>query len=148
MYPARGGQVYGLPITLAWWQLLALCWMVDNWLPVQLLLAGYFKDYPRDPPWTHEKIFRNRKPIVPLLYQLWPRMPRDARKSRNPFTGDHWKPFMMGQSISHPHALSHRLGCCPSGAETLASLVRIWGSSHFCLAWIASHFICLFPKER
>lgn len=66
MCSARGGKVHGLSITLAWWQLLALCWMINNWLPVQLLLTGYFKNCHRDPPWTHQKnILKTRKPTPP-----------------------------------------------------------------------------------
>lgn len=149
MYSARGGWVHGLSITLAWWQLLALCWMINNWLPVQWLLTGYFKDHPRDPPWTHEKIFRNRKSIVPPRCQLWlcSQSPEMHRSPGVPSQGDHWKPLMMGQRISQSHVLSLRWGRCLTGAQTLALLVRVWGSSHFCLPWLVFYLLACFPHK-
>lgn len=103
-------------------------------------------------PETHHGLMRKYSEAGSLWFlpctSFDPGCPEKHESPGVPSQADHWKPFMMGQSISHPHALSHRLGCCPSGAETLASLVRIWGASHFCLSWIAFHFICLFPKER
>lgn len=148
MCSASGGQVHGVSITLAWWQLLALCWMINNWLPVQLLLTGYFKDCYRDPPWTHEEILWSRKSIASPVYKLWPQSQSPGRHTSpgDPSEGYHWKPFMMGLRVSHSRALRHRSGCCPTGASTSALLVRIWGSSYFCLPWIAFHFSCLFLK--
>lgn len=148
MCSARGGKVHGLSITLAWWQLLALCWMINNWLPVPLLLTGYFKNCQQRPTMDSWKnILKQGSPLfLPIPTLTLVTEPRDVCKSKSPFRGYHRKPSAVGQATSHSHALSHRSGCCSTGAWTLAPLVRIWGSRSFCLLWIAFHFSCLFPK--
>lgn len=115
MCSARGGQVHGLSITLAWWQLLALCWMINNWLPVQFLLPGYFKNCHRNPPWTHEKIFWNKEAHFSTLHQLWP-WPWSPEMHTSPGVlseGYHWKPFIMGQMIAIPMHLAIDQGAVP-----------------------------------
>lgn len=68
MCSARGGQVHGLSAPLAWWQLLALCWMIKKWPPVQWLLPGVVWAILRTATETHhglmKKYSETSKPIL------------------------------------------------------------------------------------
>lgn len=140
------GRASTWSITLAWWQLLALYWMINNWLPVQLLLTGYFKDCPKDPPWTHEKLFWNRKPVVPPLFQLWlqsePREAQFQESLQRQTTESH----LWWDRGSHPVHLPINQGAVPL-------VPRLWHwwefevPSHFCLPCLLFMLLASFPNK-